>query len=218
MSLAADQATEVENNTLRLVTLAKESHVRVLKTGQFLLVAFPLALKLLSNFLLQDKSLESIITLLLGSREAGGEPLCIVFLLINETRKTTILALVVLNLDLKILRLFCKLLSECLEFKELLMLVKFWMRFDKNYLLFPALQLLDKEVVPLGDLTELRIHAALEVNEILPGFECVSGILVPFPDNFVQVSHRDLGHERLLDSSTKNGLHPGVSTLARNTN
>jgi hypothetical protein len=34
--------------------------------------------------------------------------------------------------------------------------------------LLPALQLLDEEVVSLGDFAELGIHAALEIDEILP--------------------------------------------------
>jgi hypothetical protein len=34
--------------------------------------------------------------------------------------------------------------------------------------LFPAFELLDEEVVSLGNLSKLGIHATLEVDEILP--------------------------------------------------
>jgi hypothetical protein len=68
---------------------------------------------------LENQGLESIVTLLLGAREAGGKASRIVLLLVNETSKTSVLTLVVLNLDLEILSLFGELLCKCLEFKEL---------------------------------------------------------------------------------------------------
>lgn len=119
VSLATDQAAEMKNNTLSLVTLSEDSAVGMLKCGELLLVALAFTLKLLGNLLLENKRLESIVTLLFSTREASSEASSIVLLLINETSKTPVLALVVLNLNLKILRLLCKLLSERLEFEEL---------------------------------------------------------------------------------------------------
>jgi hypothetical protein len=119
MSLATDQAAQVKNNTLSLVTLSEDSVVGMLQSRQFLLVALAFTLKLLSNLLLENQGLEGIVTLLLSAREAGSEASSIVLLLVNETSETSVLTLVVLNLNLKILSLFGKLLSERLEFEEL---------------------------------------------------------------------------------------------------
>ena len=119
MGLATDQAAEMKNDTLSLITLTKNSDIGVLQSGEFLLVAFAFALKLFGDLLLEDKRLESIITLLLSSREASSDTRSIVLLLVNETRETSVFTLVVLNLDFEILSLFGKLLSESLEFEEL---------------------------------------------------------------------------------------------------
>lgn len=119
VGLATDQAAEMKNDTLSLITLTKNSDIGVLQSGEFLLVAFAFALKLFGDLLLEDKRLESIITLLLGSREASSDTRSIVLLLVNETRETSVFTLVVLNLDFEILSLFGKLLSESLEFEEL---------------------------------------------------------------------------------------------------
>lgn len=119
MSLATDQTAQVKNDTLSFITLSKDSGIGVLKGGQFLLVTLAFTLKLLSNLLLENKGLEGIVTLLLCSGEAGGETSSIIFLLVDETSETSILTLVVLNLNLEILSLFGKLLSKCLEFEEL---------------------------------------------------------------------------------------------------
>lgn len=90
----------------------------------------------------------------------------------------------------------------------------FFCGIDETYLLFPALELLDKEVVSLRDLSELGVHATLEVNEVLPCFKCISGILIPFPNNLIQMPHGHLGHEWLLHSAAKNGFHAGISSLS----
>ena len=119
VGLATDQAAKMQDNTLSLVTLSKDGDVGVLQSGKLLLVAFALTLKLLSNLLLQDQSLESIITLLLSAREASGETSSIVLLLVDETSETSVLTLVVLNLDLEILGLFGELLGKRLEFEKL---------------------------------------------------------------------------------------------------
>jgi hypothetical protein len=79
--------------------------------------------------------------------------------------------------------------------------------------LFPALQFLNKEVVSLCDLAELGIHSALQVDEILPCLKSIPGILVPFPNNFVKVTHRNFGHEGFLHCPAKYSLHPGISSL-----
>ncbi len=82
-----------------------------------------------------------------------------------------------------------------------------------TYLLLPALELFDKEIVSLGDFAKLGIHTTLEVDEVLPCLESVSGVLISFPNNFIQVSHRDLSHKRLLHSPSKHGFHPRVPSL-----
>lgn len=119
VGLAADQAAKVKYNTLGLVTLSEDSRVGMLKSRQFFLVALAFTLELFGNLLLQDKSLESIVTLFLSAREAGVEASGIILLLVDETSETSVLTFVVLNLDLEILSLFGKLLSERLEFEEL---------------------------------------------------------------------------------------------------
>ena len=119
VGLATDQAAKVQDNTLSLVALTKDGHVGVLEGRELLLVAFPLTLKLLSDLLLKYQGLKSIVTLLLGARKAGSEASCIILLLVDETSKTSVLTLVILDLDLEILSLFGELLCKCLEFEEL---------------------------------------------------------------------------------------------------
>ncbi len=166
--------------------------------------------------MLEDQSLESIVTLLLGAREAGSQASCIILLLIDETSETSVLTLVILNLDLEILGLLCELLRERLEFEELGSLAKdnyFPVGRARAYLLFPAFEFLDKEVIPFRDLAQLGIHTTLEVNEILPGLQCIPRILVAFSNNLIQVSHGYLGHEWFLDCATEDCFHAGVSSL-----
>jgi len=121
VSLTTNQAAEVEHNTLGLIALAENGRVGVLQGRKLLLVAFPFALEFLGNFLLENQCFESIVTLLLGAGKtlvkAGG----IILLLINETGETSVLTLVVLNLDLEILGLLGELLSESLEFEKLIL-------------------------------------------------------------------------------------------------
>lgn len=196
--LSLNQSTQVEDHALGLVTLSKNGRVCVLKSRELLLVAHPLPLQLLSNFLLKDQSLQSIIALLLCTGEADSETGSIVLLLINKTSETTIFALVVLNLDLEILSLFRELLSKRLELEELLL---------------PALELFDQEVVALRDLRYLCIHAAFEIDEVLPSLLSITRVLVALANNLVEVAHRNLGHQRLLDRTTKDRLYSAVTAL-----
>jgi hypothetical protein len=119
MRLAADQAAQVEDNTLSLVALAKDCGVGLLKLSKLLLVALALTLEFFSNLLLQNKGLKRIITLLLGPRETDGETRGVVLLLFDESRKTTSLALVILDLDLQLRGLLGELFGKGLEFEEL---------------------------------------------------------------------------------------------------
>lgn len=165
--------------------------------------------------MLEDKGFESIVTLLFGSRKAGGETISVILLLVDETRETSVLTLVVLNLDLEILGLFGELLSESLEFEELKRLVNDSHLIDsETYLLFPALKFLDKEVVSLCYLAKLRVHTTLKVNEILPSLKRIPGVLISLSHNLIQMPHRDLGHQRLLHGSAKDGFHAGISSLS----
>jgi hypothetical protein len=83
----------------------------------------------------------------------------------------------------------------------------------ETHLLLPAFKLLHKEVVSLGDLAKLCIHATFEVDEVLPSFKGIPGILIPLADDFIQVSHRDLGHKWLFNGATEYGFHASVSAL-----
>ena len=214
VGLTADQAAKMKNNALSLITLSEDGCVGVLESRELLLVALSLALKLLGNLLLENKGLESIVTLLLGPREASGKTSCIVLLLVDETSETSVLTLVILNLDLEVLRLFGKLFGKSLELEELQIVSKLnSYEYIETYLLFPALKLLDKEVVSLRDLAKLGIHATLKVDEVLPSLKRIPGILISFSNNFIQMPHRHLSHEGLLDGPAKNGFHAGVSPL-----
>jgi len=197
VALTTDETAEVKDNSASLITLSHDGHVSVLKLGKLLLVPLALTLKLLSNLLLKDKSLESVITLLLGSSEAHREASVVILLLINETSKTTVLPLVCVDLDLEILGLLGEGLSEGLELEELLL---------------PALKLLNQVVVTLSNLVELRIHAALKVDKILPSLKSIARVLVPLTNDLIKMAHRNLGHERLLHRSTKDGLDTSVAS------
>jgi hypothetical protein len=84
---------------------------------------------------------------------------------------------------------------------------------NETYLLLPGFEFLDKEVVPLGDLGQLGVHASLEVDKVLPGLESISRVLVPFTYNLIEMSHRDLGHQRLLHGATEDGFETGIAAL-----
>jgi hypothetical protein len=169
----------VEHDALGLVPLAKYGSVGVVKSCEVLLVPLPLPLELLSDFLLEYKGLQSVVALLLGTRQADGKSCGIILLLVNKAGKAAVLAFVVLDLDLEILGLLGELLSESLKLEELLL---------------PALELLNQEVVSLSDFAKLGIHAALEVDEVLPSFLCVTGVLIALSDDLVEMAHRNLGH------------------------
>ncbi len=119
VSLTTNQCTKVENNALGFITLSKNGGVRMLEGCKFLLVALTFVLKILSNFLLENEGLKGIITLLLGARETSSKARCFILLLIDESSEATVLAFVILNLDLEILSFFGELLSESLEFEKL---------------------------------------------------------------------------------------------------
>jgi hypothetical protein len=72
VGLTTDQAAKVENHTLSFITLSDNRDVGVLKSRKLFLVPLALALEFLGNLLLKNESLESIVTLLLSPREAGG--------------------------------------------------------------------------------------------------------------------------------------------------
>lgn len=117
--LAGDQAAQVQHNAAGFVALAKDGDVGVLEGGELLPVPLALALKLLSNLLLENKGLEGVVALLLCAGEADREASIVILLLVNKTTEAAVLALVVLDLDLEILRLLGEGLGEGLEFEEL---------------------------------------------------------------------------------------------------
>ena len=86
---------------------------------------------------------------------------------------------------------------------------------DRAHLLLPAFQFLDEEVVSFCDFAKFGIHTTLEVDKILPRLQGISRVLVALADDFIQVSHRHLGHEGFLDGSAKYGLHAGISALLK---
>lgn len=67
MSLAANKTSEMQHHSLCLVPLAENGDVRVLQRRQFFNVPLPLALELLGDLLLENKSLECIVALLLSA-------------------------------------------------------------------------------------------------------------------------------------------------------
>lgn len=119
VGLAIDEAAEVNDNTLGLVALTRKVGVGMLELGNFLLVALALSFKLFGNFLLENESLESIITLLLSARKTESKTSNVVLLLVDEGGETAVFTLMVLDLDLEFRGFFGELLSERLEFEEL---------------------------------------------------------------------------------------------------
>ena len=118
--LTIDETTEVEDHTSGLFALAKQGCIGVLQLRKLLLITLTLSLKFLGDLLLKDKGLKGVITLSLRTRQAQGKPCCVIFVLINERRKSSVLALVGFDLDLEFLRFFCKLLSKGLKFEKLI--------------------------------------------------------------------------------------------------
>lgn len=119
VALAADEAAEVEHYATGLVALAQNGGVGMLESSQLLLVPLALALELLGNLLLEDESLESVVALLLRTGKTDRHASIVVLLLVEEPGQTTVLSLVVLDLDLEVLGLLGELLSKGLEFEEL---------------------------------------------------------------------------------------------------
>jgi hypothetical protein len=117
--LARDQAAQVQHDAAGLVALPRDRDVGVLQRVELLAVPLTLALQLLGNLLLQNKSLEGVVALLLGAGKAGSQPGGVVLLLVEETGQTAVLALVALDLDLEILRLLGEGVGKRLEFEEL---------------------------------------------------------------------------------------------------
>lgn len=93
---------------------------------------------------------------------------------------------------------------SCPVFKKL--------QLDQAYLLLPALQLFVEVVVALRDLRQLGVHTALEVDEVLPSLLGVTRVLVPLTNNLVEVPHRHLCHQWLLDRTTEDCLDTLVAT------
>jgi hypothetical protein len=86
---------------------------------KILVVALSFPLQLLGNFLLEDQSFQGIVTLLFGAGKTKSKASDVVFLLVDETTETTVLALVAFDLDLEVGCLLGELLGKCLEFEEL---------------------------------------------------------------------------------------------------
>lgn len=197
MGLAVDQAAKVEHHALSIVALAAEVGVVVLQARKLLLVALALALQLLGDLLLKNQRLQGVIPLLLRSGQAQSETGGVVLLLVDEAAKATVLPLVVFDLDLELGGLLGELLGEGLELEELLL---------------PRLKLLNQEVVALGDLAQLGVHTALEVDKVLPSLHGVPRVLVALPHDLIQMAHGHLRHQGLLDRAAENGLHTGVAS------
>jgi hypothetical protein len=118
--LAGNQATQVQHNATSFVALSEDRNIGVLESSKLFPVPLTLALKLFGNLLLKNKCLEGIISLLLGAGKTDRQAGIVVLLLVDKTTQAAVLALVVLNLDLEILRLLGECLSKGLEFEELL--------------------------------------------------------------------------------------------------
>ena len=197
VGLASDEASEVEDNALCLVSLPGELAIGMLKSCNLLAISGTLLLEVFGDTLLQDESLESVVSLSLDARKSEGETSGIVLLLIDETSESAVLALVRLDLDTKLGKLLVERLDKCLELLELQL---------------PGLDLLLEIVVALGHLLQFCIHASLEIDEILPGFESIARVLIAFTDKLVHVSHGDLGHQGLFGRTTKDSLDASVAT------
>ena len=79
--------------------------------------------------------------------------------------------------------------------------------------MFPTLEFVHKEVIPLRDLSKLAIHSTFEVDKILPCLHSISRILISLPDNFIKMSHRDLSHQWLLGCAAEDCFHARIATL-----
>ena len=101
----------MQHHSASLIALALQSNIGVLKGRQLLLIPLALALQLLGNFLLKNKSFEGIITLLLSAGQTDRKASVIILLLVNETCKASVLTLVALDLDFEIRCLLGELLS-----------------------------------------------------------------------------------------------------------
>ena len=119
MVLACNQAPQMQNDAASLITLPHNCDIRVLKSSELLLVPLALPLELLSNLLLQNKSLESIVTLLLSACKTNRKTSVVILLLVDKARQTTVLTLGVINLDLEVLGLLGKGFRKCLELEKL---------------------------------------------------------------------------------------------------
>lgn len=82
----------------------------------------------------------------------------------------------------------------------------------KTNLLLPGLQLFNQKVIALGDLAQLSVHTALEVNKVLPSLHGIARVLVALAHNLVEMAHGNLGHQRFLDTATEDRLHSGVAS------
>lgn len=109
----------MQHNTASFVALPENRDIRMLESSELFPVPLTLPLKFFCNFLLENKCFEGIVSLLLGAGETDRQASVVVLLLVDETTQTTVLTLVILDLDLEILRLFGEGLSKGLEFKEL---------------------------------------------------------------------------------------------------
>ena len=99
VGLAIDQGAKMQNDTLGFVALSLKSLVGVLHGSDLLSVALALPLELLSNLLLQNEGFESIVALLLGTRQTESKTSSIILLLVDETGETTVLASCGFDLD-----------------------------------------------------------------------------------------------------------------------
>ena len=124
VSLPVDETAKVENHTSRLVALATNGGVCVLKSSELFLVALTLSLELFGDVLLKDKRLESIVTLLLCTVETLCKASGIILVLFDKRCKTAVFAFVGLDFDFKLLCLFSKLFGKRLEFEKLPMLLE----------------------------------------------------------------------------------------------
>ena len=124
VSLPVNEATKVENHTSRLVALASNGGICVLKSGELFLVALPLSLELFGNVLLKDKRLESIVALFLCTIETLCKARSIILVLFDKRCKAAVFAFVSLDFDFELLCFFSKLFGKGLELEKLPMLLE----------------------------------------------------------------------------------------------
>ena len=91
----------------------------MLEGGEFLFVAFALALELFRDFLLEDESFEGVVALLFGALEARTDAVGVVFVLLDEGDEAAVFALVDVDFGLEVLGFFGEGFGEGLEFEEL---------------------------------------------------------------------------------------------------